>query len=276
MCFYVLAVSDWWGPWGCHKWHKLIFSLITLRSPLLPIQHPLAITEGRQHCYLASSQSALSLAPWEVRSTFTGTLMSGRGLVGGGWWGPASWAVPTGSSLEEGFRLTIPHGSWENKKWKLKPPPIASASASAPTITASVIHRHCSLGAAYIHQSLKWRVAFQCFVASLTSSLPSSPSPLPDDDFTLLLSLTFSTPRLRRCLINGVRWTLHEREVSIKIQLQNSSSWGKWNEISVEYIDHWIQGPLNLAQWRPWVALPRVVTVEWWGEDLSPVGLRQV
>lgn len=44
-----------------------------------------------------------------------------------------------------------------------------------------------------MHQSLKRRVAFQCFVSSLTSSLPSSPSPLPDDAFALLLLLTFST-----------------------------------------------------------------------------------
>lgn len=44
-----------------------------------------------------------------------------------------------------------------------------------------------------MHQSLKRRVAFQCLVSSLTSSLPSSPSPLPDDAFALLLLLTFST-----------------------------------------------------------------------------------
>ena len=210
-----------WGPSGqeqmclCPTCVRLMGSLrlsIVTQADFFPyhteISPPANIASSGHH----SRQTTL-LSCLQSECSFTGSLGNEvylywypdvRGRVGRrGVVGSANWAASIGSSLEEGFRLTIPRGSWENKKWKL--------NHHLLPITASVIHRNCSLRAAYIHQSLKWRVAFQCFVSSLTSSLPSSSSPLPDDAFALLLLLTFSTQCLRRCSINGVRLTLHEK-----------------------------------------------------------------
>lgn len=110
MCFSIIAASDRQGPRGS-KWRKPESFIITLRSPLLPPQeHLLAVLEGREQCYFVFRQSALPQAPWEARSTFQ--------------WCPHEWggvveevkvvrtancATSIPSSLEERFRLTIPH-----------------------------------------------------------------------------------------------------------------------------------------------------------------------
>lgn len=263
MCFSIIAASDRQGPRGS-KWRKLESFIITLRSPLPPQQHLLAVLEGREHCYFVFCQSALPQAPWEARSTFQWCphewgVLSRRWK----WWGQRTVPLPYPPAWRRGSGSPFPMTLNKMKKTESK----ITTHLPSPHLWFTEPFYWSGLRTACAHPSLGRKAAFPCVVSSLNFPPPSSPSLSPSrlcSCPSLTVDILYTVLRIMFNKLSKTDSMRREMYLRFNYRLRNLEA--NVTKISVQYIDHWIQWPPNLPSCRPLVVLPRVVSIEWWGE----------